>query len=171
MKIPKLPVIAWAACVAACVGSVLYLSPGLPERVATHFGFSGMANGWMPRRFYTAFVILFCAGVSSLIIAICYAIRFFPSSTLNVPSPDYWRSPEHYREACDKILGHAFWFGALSALWIAFLNSFVVKANHHSPPVLDSRAMAVLTFAFLAGTLIWGLSLARHFRNPQRTAA
>ena len=59
MKIPKLPAIVWMACVIAFVASVLFLAPGLPDRVATHFGFSGRANGWMPRSTYTLFFIVF----------------------------------------------------------------------------------------------------------------
>jgi serine/threonine-protein kinase len=170
MKIPKLPAIVWMACVIAFVASVLFLAPGLPDRVATHFGFSGRANGWMPRSTYTLFFIVFGIFFSSFVIGISYGVRFFSSSCLNVPNPDYWRSPEHYPEACDFLFRQAFWFGALSTVWAGLLNAFLVNANRLSPPVLDSRALAVLTVAFLAGTFAWVLSLLRHFRNPPRGA-
>ena len=59
MKIPKGPVILWAVCVAAFVVSVLWQAQGLPPRVASHFGSSGLANGWTSRSTYTVFFILF----------------------------------------------------------------------------------------------------------------
>jgi uncharacterized membrane protein len=166
MNIPKLPVTLWAACVAVFIASVALLAPGLPDQVASHFGSGGAANGWTPRSSYTVFFIVFGVGLSSFVIGICYIVRFFPPTALNVPNPEYWRSPEHYPAACNFLFGNAFWFGALAAIWVALFNGLVVKANRLSPPVLDTKALAMLTAAFLAGTFAWALSLVRHFRNP-----
>jgi uncharacterized membrane protein len=170
MKVPKLPVAIWAACVVVSIASVALLAPGLPDQVANHFGSGGAANGWTARSSYTAFFIVFGTGFSSFVIGICYIVRFFPPAALNVPNPDYWRSPEHYPAACNFLFGHAFWFGALSAIWVAFFNGLVVRANRLSPPVLDTKALAIFTVVFLGGTFVWALSLVRHFRNPPREA-
>jgi uncharacterized membrane protein len=166
MKIPKLPILVWALGVAAMVASVVALAPGLPDRVANHFGPGGVANGWTSRSSYTASFIIFGVGFSSFVIGICYVIRFLPAASLNVPNPDYWRSPENHPAACAFLFGHAFWFGAMSAVWAGLFNGLLVRANHLSPPVLDSKTLMILTAVFLAGTFVWALSLIRHFRNP-----
>jgi uncharacterized membrane protein len=171
MKIPKLPVAVWVACVVVFVASVALLAPGLPDRVASHFGSGGAANGWTARSSYTAFSIIFGIGLSSFVIGICYIVRFFPAAALNVPNPTYWRSPDHYPAACNFLFGHAFWFGALAAIWGTLFNGLVVRANHFSPPVLDTKALAILTVALLGGTFVWALSMVRHFRNPPRDPA
>ena len=137
----------------------------LPERVADHFNSAGTANGWTSRSAFTAFFVVFGTIFSSFVIGICYSIRFFPSRLLNVPNPEYWRSPKHYPEACAFLFGHAFWFGALAAVWFGLFHYLVVRANRLTPPVLDSKTLSLLTVAFLAGILFWAMALIRHFRN------
>jgi uncharacterized membrane protein len=166
MNIPKLPVALWAACLVALVASVALRAPGLPDQVAIHFGSGGTANGWAARSSYVACSIVFGILFSTFVIGICYIVRFFPPAALNVPNPDYWRSPDHYPAACNFLFGRAFWFGALAAIWATLFNGLVIKANRLSPPVLDTKALAVLTVVLLAGTFVWALSLVRHFRNP-----
>ncbi len=99
-----------------------------------------------------------------------YLLRFFPSNLLNVPHADYWRSPEHYSEVCAYLFGQSFWFGALSAIWVAALHYLIVRGNRLSPPVLDSTAVSLLTMAYAAAMLIWIILILRRFNQlPGRT--
>ena len=118
MKI-RLPVFLWVLSLSLFIASVLLLGPTLPARVATHFGSSGHPNGWMSRSSHLLFFTLFGIGFSSFVIGLCYFVRFFPASLLNVPRAEYWRSSEHYSEACDYLFHHSFWFGTLATLWLA----------------------------------------------------
>jgi len=159
----------WTVSTIASIASVLLLAASLPERVATHFGTSGQANGWMTHSSHLIFFILFAIGFSSFVIGISYIIRFLPASMLNVPHAEYWRSPEHYRKACDFLFLHSFWFGALSSIWVAALHYLIVQANRTTPAVLDSAKMGGLTLAFLTGTGLWVAAMIWHFAHPPIT--
>jgi uncharacterized membrane protein len=167
MKI-RASVLIWAISLALFIGSVFLLGASLPERVATHFGASGHPNGWMIRSSYLLFSILFGIGFSSFVTGISYLARFLPPSTLNVPHSQYWRSPEHFGEACDFLFLHAFWFGTLVSVWLTALHYLIVQANRTVPVVLNSARMGALTVVFLAGTAVWAAVLIRHFAHPSK---
>ena len=145
--------------------SMAILVPSLPDRVAT-FGVSGHANGWMTRSQHILFFAIFGVGFSSFVIGITYVVRFLPPSMLNVPHAEYWRSPEHYREACDFMLLHSFWFGTLASIWLAALHYLIVQANRTFPAVLDSTKMGGLALAFLAGIAVGITVMIWHFAHP-----
>ncbi len=165
MKIPKLPLLSWVLCLAGCLASVIILGATLPDRVAGHFDVLGHANGWTARSTHTALFIFLSVGFSSVVIGLVYAVRFFPSNLLNVPHADYWRSPERFPDVCDYLFGQSFWFGALSALWVAGLHYLIVRGNRLSPPVLDSMAVSVLTMGYAAATLTLIILILRHFNK------
>jgi len=162
---PKLPALVWALCVVAALVSIFALGPS-GSRVATHFGPAGGANGWMTPLAYRVSFTFFTVGYSSFIIAICYALRFFPASSLNVPNSDFWRAPENYTLACRFLFQSSFWFGALSALWAAALNFLVVRANRSNPPHFGLAGILVLTTVYLGITVVWIFSLVGYFRRP-----
>jgi hypothetical protein len=171
MKTPKLPVLVWAACLATCILSILWLDATLPERVVSHFGSGGRADGWTTRSSHTVSFVLLALGLSSFVSGIVYSVRFFSSAALNVPNAQYWRSPEHFRSACEFLFVHSFWLGALSSVWWALFNYLVVRANRLVPPALDSRLVALLTLAYFAAIVLWGARLRRYFTNPDNTAS
>jgi serine/threonine-protein kinase len=169
VKSPRLPAIVWALCAAA--GVLMALEPGLPERVATHFSWSGRPNGWMPASGFRAAGALFVVGFSGFFIALLYCIRFFPPETLNVPNPGYWRSPEHHREACDIVFAHSFWLAAIAALWAGLLHLLVYRANRSSPPHLEGGGILLLSVGFFAAMLAATVPLLLRFRRVPPEAA
>ena len=166
MRNPKLPAIVWALCVSAALISIFALGPAGP-RVATHFGPVGGANGWTTPAAYRISFTFFTVGYSSFVIALCYAVRFLPASSLNVPHSDFWRAPENYATACRHLFQSSFWFGALSALWAAALNFLVVRANRSVPLHFSLAGILVLTAAYLGIAAVWVASLVGYFRQPR----
>jgi len=134
----------------AFIASVLYFAPFLPERMATHFNGAGQPNGWMPRNQHILFITLLGFGIPALVIGTSYGIRFLPSSLLNVPNAAYWRTPEKYPEACDKLLRWSLWFGSLSLIWTALLNYLVIDANRSVPPHLAPAPFLALVGIYIA---------------------
>lgn len=136
---------------------------GLPEKLATHFDGAGKPNGWMTRTQHLAFSTLFGLGVPTFVLGLCYSIRFLPSSTLNVPHAAYWRSVEHFPEACRILFEQGLWFAALLLIWTALLNGLIVSANRTVPPHLDNGAVMMLAGALLAGLVLWIIVLLHRF--------
>ena len=125
----------------------------LPERPATHFDMQGRPDGWMDRSSHLVFMLLFGLGTPAFVITLCWALRFLPPSLLNVPKPEYWRSPEHYPEACRILLRWSVWLAVFMLVLMTFINREVVAANLKSPPMLSTGGLLLLVFAFSGGVL------------------
>lgn len=130
----------------------------LPDRVASHFDGSGIVNGWMPRWGFFWVALMTGLGVPAFVMGITYAIRFLPSSLLNVPNPGYWRAAENYLKACELLFHWGCGFAVASLIWSAALNGLVVLANQSAPPQLQSASvslLSVLYVGYLLGSLVW----------------
>lgn len=135
----------------------------LPERVASHFGASGKADGWMAREAEVRAVYRLVLAPPLFVIGLCYAIRFLPSRFLNVPNEAYWRTPENYSRACEILFRSSLWIGALMAAWAVSLHALIVAANRLTSLVLDSRGLAVITIMLAGAVVGWIVFLARRF--------
>jgi uncharacterized membrane protein len=155
--------IVFAISVLVFVMSVFLLSDRLPAKVATHFNSAGRANGWMTKDGHVLFILIFGIGISAFITGICYLIRFFPASMLNVPNKDYWRSKEHYPEACDFMFRHSFWMASMVILLLTSVNYLIVQANRLNPPSMDAKGSFAVILLFFIGVLAWICFLIFHF--------
>ncbi|MEY4483740.1 MAG: hypothetical protein RL693_1192 [Verrucomicrobiota bacterium] len=140
----------------------------LPAKLATHFDGAGKPNDWMTRTQHLTFMTLFGLGVPAFILGVFYSVRLFPASSLNVPQAAYWKSPEHYPEACRILFEHGLWFAVLLLVWMTLLNDLIVSANRTAPPQLDNGSILMLTGGLLAGMSLWiALLLLRFSRIPK----
>jgi serine/threonine-protein kinase len=122
----------------------------MPERIASHFNGMGKPNGWMTRSGHSAFMLMFGLGEPAFVLTLIWAMRFLPANLLNVPKPEYWRSPENYPKACAIMLAWAQSLAIAMLLWNTFFNWQIVKANLMSPPHLANADVGWLTGALLA---------------------
>jgi uncharacterized membrane protein len=140
----------------------------LPERVATHFDFRGDPDRWMTKEQHLILFTLFGLGFSSLFPALFYVIRFLPASLLNVTNPEYWRSAEHYPQACQFLFHQSFPLAAMAIIFVSGINLALVQANQTPQPHLHMLPTLLLTMAFLGGMGWWTLRLFRFFREIPR---
>jgi uncharacterized membrane protein len=171
MKKSLLPLLAWAAAVAALVLYVLWLGPVLPPRVASHFGIGGQANGWTLRSHYLALYLGAAAAAELLMVGLGFALPLLPRGALNVPHPEYWRSAEHFGEACAVVRNFFCWMGALMALWFAALHGLLARANRVNPPHLDGWALGALVALYACLLVLLILRLQRSFRRGPSAAS
>ncbi len=141
----------------------------LPDLVASHFDAAGRADGTMPRRAHLAFFGGFGGGMSLFLLGVCWSVRLFPASTLNVPHADYWRRPENHPRACRFLFEHAFWIAAFTLLWLLGLHRQIAAANRLPIPHLDGKNMTVLGIAYGVGLALWIGTLWLYFRKRRDT--
>lgn len=158
---------AWIFCFVLFVLSVSLFNATLPERVATHFGAGGRADGWTSREAYLWQVVGSGVVLSSLVIGLCYLVRFLPPSCLNGPHAEYWRAPENYRRACSFLFTASYWYASLLLLWRGGLHYLTIQANQVRPPTLGSGGLGLLTAALLVGSGIWMVAVVRFFSKAQ----
>jgi len=165
----KLPLLFLILSAVAFTISLFYFLSELPDRIATHFGPTGHPNGWMTRNQHVIGMTLLGFGIPAFVIGICYSIRYFPSSTLNVPRASYWRSPDHYPEACQILLRWSFWFGTVSFMWTGILNYQLVLANRLSPPFLAPTQAVIFSGIYIAANGVLIILLVFRFLKNQNS--
>jgi len=154
------------------VFSVLYLagvalllgsSEALPERVATHFGFNGQADGWMSRRDYLVFESGFPALIAGLFAGVSALVRVLPAWCINIPRKDYWLAPERRALTGRLLRDRLGWLLCLLTLFFAGLHVLTLQANRVVPPQLPTGGLLLLVIAFFLGLLIWTALLLMRF--------
>ncbi len=151
------------ACAILLIAVSIHDHHQLPDRIASHFDATGTVNGWMDKTAFTTSMLAVGLAIPALLVATMFAIRYFPAKYLNLPHPDYWRQPAHFRKACSYLLTASLWYAAGFLLWQTIFTHQIVAANLATPPHLDGRGALLLTIPLLALTLGWILALILRF--------
>lgn len=138
----------------------------LPERVASHFGANGEANGWMSRSGYLWFVAGMGAGLPLFIIVLGFLSKFFPISMVNVPHKEFWLAPSRRETSQAYLFDRSLWLGCLMVGFFAAIHYMTVVANRSVPARLPSQVFFVVLGVFLVCIGLWTIGLYRRFRKP-----
>ena len=152
------------AVVAAVESALDY--PQLPARMASHFGSSGAANGWMTKQAFFA--------VYAAIIVLCALVGFFAPrkiettspARINLPNKEYWLAPER-REATFAYFRTSFaWYSCALLVTLVLAMGLAIQANFTSPPRMPAGSALTIVGAFVLFNLLWVLSMFRRFSTP-----
>jgi hypothetical protein len=162
----KLLTLMFVALLFAGAAFVISTTESLPERVASHFGAGGHANGYMTRDGYRWFMLFFTVGFPLLIVLAITGLPRLMQQYTNLPNREYWLAPEQRAQAFDFLTTHALWFGILLVLFICAVHWLVVQANTQRPPQLANGPFLMSLGLFLAALVVWIIMLMRQFRIP-----
>lgn len=141
----------------------------LPNRVASHFGWSGQADGWMGRTEYTVFMAGVGLGLLALFLSIGWVIRHAPASSINLPQRDYWLAPER-RDETSATLGRQFcWLGVMMMVFLLGMHALVIEANRREPHQL-SNGIWLWAALLIVAIVIWATVMVRRFSRVPTTA-
>lgn len=146
---------------------VIRTGGSMREVVATHFGASGEANGYMPRVSYVRFMLIFVVVLPLGLNFLIARVLRLPAARINIPHRDYWLAPERRSGTIGRLQGHMKFFGVLLATFLCYVHWQVVQANTHAPPVLDSGRFSTGLATFMAALITWIVILRRDFRPPR----
>ena len=150
--------------------SLVWAERVLPDKVASHFGARGQADGWMSREGYVQSMGLIGFLTPVFLLGIGLLMRLVPAEIMNVPRREYWLSPEHRHETAQYMTRQFGWMACLSLALIVAINWLMIEANRTSPPRL-SGSVWVLFVVFLASVAIWIVRLVWHFNRVPRDKA
>jgi uncharacterized membrane protein len=154
--------------VAIRIGTLIWSAVRLPAQVATHFGASGAADGWGTRGSYLAFSI----GISALVVlgipAIGLAATRGSGTSLSIPHKDYWLRPENLGELRRRLTADLLFFGAVTALLMAWIDILVVRANETAVPTLGNASWVALGvyLVVVLGWTVWMMT--KRYAVPAR---
>ncbi|HEX7860434.1 MAG TPA: DUF1648 domain-containing protein [Verrucomicrobiae bacterium] len=162
----KIPVALLCVLYLIFFGTLASTFSDLPNRVATHFAADGRPNGWMSRETHLLFMLGLATGLPGIVVGLCYVSRFLPVDLLNIPHRGYWTAPERRKSTYDFLFNHSFWFASLAVAFVTGIHLSILNANTKIPAELSMENLLVVAVGFLAGILVWALTLIRHFKNP-----
>lgn len=135
----------------------------LPERVASHFGTDGRANGWMARPYYLLFTASLPAMLALILAFAARLVRSCPASFINIPRRDFWLAPERRVGTAVIIRNRLGWLFCLLTLFFGGLHILTVVANRSHPPQLAMGGLLILVTAFLLAVTGWLAMLLMRF--------
>ncbi|MBE0644988.1 MAG: DUF1648 domain-containing protein [Bacteroidetes bacterium] len=153
---------------AAMLGIWYY--PLMPERMASHFGAGGEANGWKDK---DSFFILYSAMfvlIGGMFAGIARAIRMFPDSMINIPHKEYWLAAERRHESLDVMTGMMYHMGEATLVFILALMLLTFEANRNPDPVMGpvmGPASWVVIIVFLLVITWQSFRLVFFFKKPR----
>jgi hypothetical protein len=143
--------IGWAsAVVTGCITGIALSAEWLPGRVASHFGASGLANGFTAREVYLALMIGLVAGLPAL-------TALWMSRVM--------RRQDRVDETTEVLTAHAAWPAAGVAMLVLGIHLLLIRANHFSPARLELLPFLSLMTAFGIGLIGWNATLQRRFQR------
>jgi hypothetical protein len=154
------------AILVACAAAFVWLtSLRLPGSVASHFGDSGLPNGFMPHDFYVRFMLVFVIGLPALLVFITWRAVANPKALFSLPNKDYWLAPDRLPETVAYLRAGSLWFGVMLVVFLCYVHWLVVLANAAQPARLAESWLVGGLLAFFAALLVLLKLLVGHFRR------
>lgn len=161
--------VVWLLVYVGYLAFVFASAPQLPERVATHFGAEGRANGWMTRQGYLIFETAFPLAIGLFLAGTASLTSRFPARFVNLPRKDFWLAPERRALTAGILRSRMTWLASLMTLFFGGLHALTLEANRVHPPQLPMDGLLLVVVAFLVAVLIWvSLLLMRFAETGER---
>src|SRR5579864_538570 len=81
----------------------LYYAPRLPEIVASHFGISGVANGWQTKTAFFGIEVAMILLATVISFGVPRLIEAMPVSLINLPNKEFWLGSERREDTLSYI--------------------------------------------------------------------
>jgi uncharacterized membrane protein len=140
--------------------------PLLPDRIASHFGPSGNANGWMTK---PQFLLTY-----ALVLVPALAVEFWMprriartgEDRLRLPNREYWLAPERRSETFAYFERFFAWYGCAFLALEVFAMGLAMHANLATPPRLPTGPIVSAPVAFVLFNLAGVIAMFRRFSKP-----
>lgn len=149
----RIPRTLFFAILAAGLLQLVHDFPLLPERVASHFGASGAANGWMTKSQFLMTYAAILLPALFLEFWLQRSIAATPEKKLNLPNKEYWLSPERRAGTFAYFESFFAWYGCAFLLLEVFAMGMAMRANFQSPPRMPTAPIVSAIAAFLLFTV------------------
>ena len=146
------------------MAEIVILWPRLPQRLATHFGFSGEPNGWStPSQFLIMMATAY--GIFVLLFTMAAWLDRVPDRFLNLPNKGYWLATDRRAQALATLREWLRWFLVVTFAGLVVLMRAMLRANLLEEPHLPISSLLVIAGLVLPQMILiaW---LYRRFRVP-----
>jgi predicted Ser/Thr protein kinase len=156
------PAIVFGSCYSELLLYVNATHSQLPNRVATHFGPSGAANGWMTRQDHITLTCLTPLGLIA-VLALLLGFNMLNPQLVNIPNRDYWMAPERRRATMFILGGQNLLLGASITIFLGCIYWSILTVNQSIPPKLSGGTLFGPVVGFVGLMALWGVGFATRF--------
>jgi uncharacterized membrane protein len=140
----------------------------MPERMASHFGAGGQADGWSGKDEFFVVMGVMLTVMAGMFGGLALAIPSLPVGLVNIPNREHYLSPENRERTYGIIVSFMLWFGAATTAFMILIADQTFRANLEEPHRLDDGFMIGLV-AYLVFTVVATIVLILRFRKPPAT--
>ena len=163
----RLPKILFFAIVFSAIAQCIHDFPLLPARIASHFGPTGMPNGWMSKpQFFIAYALLLIPA-AVLEFWVSQRIAHKPDAKLNLPNKQYWLAPERRAETFAYFESFFAWYGCVFLFVVVCAMGLALQANFDTPPHLPTGTIVSVIGGFVLFNIAAVVAVSRRFSMPQ----
>jgi uncharacterized membrane protein len=164
MDDPRFPKTVYVFMLVAALFQWVRYYPLLPERMAAHFNFEGLPNGWQPKAVFFLLMLVVVVGVTAVITFLSpQLIAARPDNQINLPNRSYWLAPARREATFRFIAAQMAWFGCGVLFVLLFGTSLAIHANLSPDYRFDNSTMIKVLGGFLFLTVLWMVRFIRHF--------
>jgi uncharacterized membrane protein len=159
----RVPRALFFAIILAAFAQCVHDFPLLPDRLASHFGASGMPNGWMTKtQFFTTYALVL---LPALFIEFWLhrKISKTPEAKLNLPNKEYWLAPERRTETFTYFESFFAWYGCAFLFVEVFAMGLAMRANLDTPPQLPTVPIVSILSGFVVFNVVAVVAMLRRF--------
>jgi uncharacterized membrane protein len=142
----------------------------LPEKMASHFGPNGEADGYMSKLSFGLFYVGIMAFVTVIFAGMGTLLRKLPSDTINLPNREHWLAPERKETTLLKFGAQMNQFGVAACVYLVAIMHLVIQANISGSHQLGGLFLVYLTL-FIAFTGVWVWQITRFWQLPKEQIA
>lgn len=163
MRVKSTAFLVFVVLCGVAVYQVAHYYPLLPERVASHFGAGGEADGWSTKRDFAIFYALILVILAGSFLGSVLLVRYLPPSLINLPNKDYWLAPERKEETLRVVADTLFRMGNVTLVFLLYVMQITIRANLNPPAALGSGIWGALG-VYLVVLTAMTIGLVRRFR-------
>ena len=153
--------------VLAAIAQCVHDFPLLPDRLASHFGASGIPNGWMAKpQFFMVYAAMILPA-AALEFWVSPRIANKPDARLNLPNKEYWLAPERRAETFAYFDSFFAWYGCAFLFVEVFAMGLAMRANFDTPPQLQTGPIVSVIAGFVLLNIVAVIAMLRRFSKPE----
>ena len=150
----------------AALAQLAWVTPRMPERMATHYDGAGHPNGWMTRAGMVEFHLAMLAVTAAAFAGLPALLVRLPAALINIPNREYWLSPERRAGTLLALRGWMEGFGCGAVVLLMAVCHLNYLANQESPARLSLPALVAALIAFVLYAIGATVGLYRRFPRP-----
>lgn len=159
----RLSLVVFLTLCVLCAAHLVWYYPQLPDRVASHFGFSGQPDAWSTKKVFITNYLLVTGFSVLLFLGITYGMQKIPVSLINLPNKDFWLSEERKKKTYDFLFQSFLWFASATVLLMLDITHQSFQVNLGKTEFLSHPMLSM--GLYIGFTVVWIIGLFLKFRK------